>query len=241
MGRDTTGAMRAMAVMPATLDMSNLGTKTQIAAQKQAIFNQLLKQGSTQLLNFGKNTQWAGRQLMVGFTVPLMAFGSSAVKAFTDVETAVIKFRKVYGDLGTTQQQTDAALGQIKDLANAYTQYGVAVKDTIGLAADAAAAGYQNQDLIAQTTAATKLSVLGQIDNQQALKTTISLQSAFNINSKELAGTIDFLNAVENQTVVSLDDITTAIPIASPVIKQLGGSVKDLAFFLTAKIGRAHV
>jgi TP901 family phage tail tape measure protein len=234
MGRDTTGAMRAMAVMPANLDMSNQSTKLQIAAQKQAIFNQLLKQGSTQLLNFGKNTQWAGRQLMVGFTVPLMAFGSSAVRAFQDIETAVIKFRKVYGDLGTTQQQTDAALNQIKDLAQAYTQYGVAVKDTIGLASDAAAAGYQNADLIAQTTSATKLSVLGQIDNQQALKTTISLQSAFNISAKELSGTIDFLNAVENQTVVSLDDLTAAIPIASPVMKQLGGTVKDLAFFLTA-------
>ena len=234
MGRDTTGAMRAMSVMPATLDMSSIATKTQIAAQKQAIFNQLLKQGSTQLLNFGKNTQWAGRQLMVGFTVPLIAFGSAATKAFTDIETASIKFKKVYGDLGTTQSETASALAQIRALADGYTQYGVAVKDTIALAADAAAAGYKNADLIAQTTAATKLSVLGQIDSQQSLKTTISLQSAFGISAEKLTGTIDFLNAVENQTVVSLDDITTAIPLVSPVIKQLGGSVQDLTYFLTA-------
>lgn len=234
MGRDTTGAMRAMSVMPATLDMSNIATKTQIAAQKQAIFNQLLKQGSTQLLNFGKNTQWAGRQLMVGFTVPLIAFGSAATKAFTDIETASIKFKKVYGDLGTTQAETTAVLAQIRALADGYTQYGVAVKDTISLAADAAAAGYQNANLVAQTTAATKLSVLGQIDSQQSLKTTISLQSAFGISAEKLTGTIDFLNAVENQTVLSLDDITTAIPLVSPVIKQLGGNVQDLTFFLTA-------
>jgi TP901 family phage tail tape measure protein len=234
MGRDTTGAMRAMSVMPATLDMSSIATKTQIAAQKQAIFNQLLKQGSTQLLNFGKNTQWAGRQLMVGFTVPLIAFGSAATKAFTDIETASIKFKKVYGDLGTTQAETASALAQIRALADGYTQYGVAVKDTIALAADAAAAGYKNADLIAQTTSATKLSVLGQIDSQQSLKTTISLQSAFGISAEKLTGTIDFLNAVENQTVVSLDDITTAIPLVSPVIKQLGGSVQDLTYFLTA-------
>jgi TP901 family phage tail tape measure protein len=43
-----------------------------------------------------------------------------------------------------------------------------------------------------------------------------------------------FLNAVENQTVVSLDDITTAIPKVAPVIQQLGGDVKDLAFFMAA-------
>lgn len=234
MGRDTTGAMRAMAIMPATLDMNSLATRTQIAAQKQAIFNQLLKQGSTQLLNFGKNTQWAGRQLMVGFTVPLIAFGSAATRAFTDIESAAIKFKKVYGDLGTSQQETDAVLTEIRSIADAYTKYGVAVKDTIALSADAAAAGYKNKDLIAQTTSATKLSVLGQIDSQQALQTTISLQSAFRISADQLATTIDFLNSVENQTVLSLDDITTAIPKVAPIIQQLGGDVKDLAFFMTS-------
>jgi TP901 family phage tail tape measure protein len=54
------------------------------------------------------------------------------------------------------------------------------------------------------------------------------------MSSDQLASSIDFLNAVENQTVVSLDDITTAIPKVAPVIQQLGGDVKDLAFFMAA-------
>jgi len=62
MGRDASGAMKAMAITPRTLDMNDYATKTALAAQKQALFNQLVKQGSTNLLNFGKNTQWAGRQ-----------------------------------------------------------------------------------------------------------------------------------------------------------------------------------
>ena len=234
LGRDANGAMKAIAVRPLVLDMDNLSTKTQIAAQKQALFNQLLKQGSTNLLNFGKNTQWAGRQLMVGFTLPLMAFGAAASKSFQQLETEVIKFKKVYGDLGTTTQETDKALKGIRDLADGYTKYGVEVSKTVGLASQAAAAGFKNADLIAQTDAATKLAILGQIDQQQALETTISLQNAFKISSTDLASTIDFLNAVENQTVTSLDDITTAIPKVAPVIQSLGGDVKDLAFFLTA-------
>jgi TP901 family phage tail tape measure protein len=234
LGRDANGAMKAIAVRPLALDMDSLATKTQIAAQKQAIFNQVLKQGSTQLLNFGKNTQWAGRQLMVGFTLPLAAFGATASKAFKDLETEVIKFKKVYGDLGTDKAQTDQALKNIKALADGYTKYGVEVSKTVGLASQAAAAGFQGADLMAQTEAATKLAILGQIEQQQALETTISLQNAFKISSTELASTIDFLNAVENQTVTSLDDITTAIPKVAPVIQSLGGDVKDLAFFLTA-------
>jgi len=234
MGRDATGAMKAIAIRPLTLDMNNLSTQTQIAAQKQAIFNQLIKQGSTSLLNFGKNTQWAGRQLMVGFTLPLAAFGQAAAKSFKTLETEVIRFRKVYGDLGTNQVETEAALKNIRALADGYTKYGVEVSKTVGLASQAAAAGFKNADLIAQTDAATKLAILGQIEQQQALETTISLQNAFKISSTELATTIDFLNAVENQTVTSLDDITTAIPKVAPVIQSLGGDVKDLAFFLTA-------
>jgi len=234
MGRDASGAMKAIAVRPLVLDMESLATQTQIAAQKQALFNQLMRQGSTQLLNFGKNTQWAGRQLMVGFTLPLAAFGAAASKAFKDLETEVIKFRKVYGDLGTDSKETEKALEGIRALADGYTKYGVEVAKTVGVASAAAAAGFKNADLIAQTDAATKLAILGQIDQQQALETTISLQNAFKISSTELATTIDFLNAVENQTVTSLDDITTAIPKVAPVIQSLGGDVKDLAFFLTA-------
>jgi len=234
LGRDASGAMKAVAVRPLTLDMDNLGTKTAIAAQKQQIMNQLLRQGSTNLLNFGKNTQWAGRQLMVGFTLPLAIFGGIAAKTFMKLEQQVIDFKKVYGDLFTTGAESDKALNDVRDLADEFTKYGIAVSDTIGIAAEAAAAGFSGQDLINQTSAAIKISVLGQLDQQKALETTISLQNAFKLSNEDLADSINFLNAVENQTVISLDDITTAIPKVAPVIQALGGDVKDLAFFLAA-------
>jgi TP901 family phage tail tape measure protein len=234
LGRDASGAMKAIAVRPLSLDMTDLGTRTQIAAQKQAIFNQLLKQGSTNLLNFGKNTQWAGRQLMVGFTLPLIAVGSAAAKTFMDMETQAIRFKKVYGDLFTPTGESQQALKDIQELGKEFTKYGIAVSTTVGLAAEAAAAGFKGVDLTRQTTAATKLSILGQVESQKALETTISLQNAFSMSSENLAESIDFLNAVENQTVLSLDDISTAIPKAAPIIQQLGGDVKDLAFLMTA-------
>ena len=234
MGRDANGAMRAISVRPLSLDMNDLATKTMIASEKQALLNQLLKQGSTNLLNFGKNTQWAGRQLMVGFTIPLMAVGSAAAKTFMDMETQAIRFKKVYGDLFTPQGESKQALEDIKDLGKEFTKYGIAVSSTVGLAAEAAAAGFKGLDLQRQTTAATKLSILGQVESQKALETTIALQNAFSMSSENLAESIDFLNAVENQTVLSLDDMSTAIPKAAPVVQQLGGDVKDLAFLMTA-------
>jgi TP901 family phage tail tape measure protein len=123
---------------------------------------------------------------------------------------------------------------QIKTLATEFTKYGLAVDKTMALAADAAAMGKQGADLMAQVNEASRLSVLGGVDQQQALETTTSLTNAFGIATKNLAKEINFLNGVENQTVTSIEDLTEAIPTAAPVVQQLGGNVQDLAFFLTA-------
>ena len=234
MGRDANGAIKAMAITPQTLNMNDYATKTAMAAQKQALFNQVVRQGSTSLLNFGKNTQWAGRQLMVGFTIPLAYFGTTASKVFMDLEAQAIKFKRVYGDMFTTADETNKALADVQALAEGFTKYGVAVSKTMEMAASAAAMGKTGADLTAQVSEATRLSVLGGVEQAQALETTISLTNAFGIASEDLAKKINFLNSVENQTVVSIEDLTIAIPKAGPVVQQLGGNVEDLAFFLTA-------
>jgi TP901 family phage tail tape measure protein len=234
MGRDANGAMRAIAVRPLALDMENLATKTQIAAQRQALLNQLLKQGSTNLLNFGKNTQWAGRQLMVGFTVPLVMLGSVAAKTFMDMEKQAVRFKRVYGEMFTTTEQTNKALEEIKSLAAEFTRYGIAVSKTMELAADIAATGKMGAELNAQVAETTRLAILGGVEQAEALQATISLTDAFGVAAEDLAEKIDFLNAVENQTITSIEDLTIAIPKAGPVVQQLGGDVEDLTFFLTA-------
>jgi TP901 family phage tail tape measure protein len=234
LGRDAQGAMNAMKFNPKALNYGNVTTQLMAATQRQQIFNKLVDDGSTKLLNFGKNTQWAGRQLMVGFTIPLMLFGSQAIKTFKEIETQVIRFKKVYGDIFTDQGSTAAALKNIRDLGDEYTKYGLKVSDTIKMAADAAAAGFSGKGLEALVEQTNKLAVLGGVTQEKALETTIALRNAFQIDSGAMAGTIDFLNAVENQTVVALDDLTEAIPKVAPVIQQLGGDVKDLAYFMAA-------
>lgn len=229
-GAAANGFREAVAIRP----LQAFNSETAISAQKLAIHRAMLSQSTTSMINFGKNTQWAGRQLMVGFTVPLTIFAATAGKVFREIETEAINFRKVYGDAFTPPEEMEANLEAVKGLAKEYTKYGIAVKDTIGLAAQAAAAGSQGADLIDATTEATRLATLGQMDQSQALETTIALQTAFGLKSKDLTKTINFLNMVENQTVVTLQDLAEAIPRVAPVIKGLGGSVEDMAAMLAA-------
>ena len=229
-GGAANGFREALAIRPITA----FNSATAVSAQRLAIQRAMLMQATTSMINFGKNTQWAGRQLMVGFTIPLTIFAGMSGKAFREIEKEAVNFKKVYGDAFTPPAEMEQNLKAVQDLAREYTKYGIAVKDTINLAAQAAATGAQNADLIDATRESTRLATLGQMDQNKALETTIALQTAFNISGQDLSKTINFLNMVENQTVVTLQDLAEAIPRVAPVIKGLGGTVEDMAVFLAA-------
>ena len=230
----TAGASRGMQDALAIKPLAAFNNQAAIASQRTQILGQMFRQGTTQLVNFGKNVQWAGRQLMVGFTIPLSIFATTAGRTFMDLEKQAVAFKKVYGDIFTTPAELNQNLDAVKELSKEFTKYGIAAKDTLSLAAQAAAAGRRGSDLTDAVTQSTRLATLGQMDQNEALETTIALQSAFRLSGEELSDTINFLNMVENQTVVSLQDLAQAIPRVAPVIQGLGGDVKDMALFLAA-------
>ena len=234
LGRNAQGLMQFNVHVPRGLD--EVKNKAAIARQELQIMNKVLQDGAGQLINWGKNTQWAGRQLTVGLTVPLAAFGAQAAKAFREADQELVRLTKVYGDVAGTSA---AELGKVRrDVTETAKQIsaamGVSFKETIGLAADIAATGKTGNELLGSIQETTRLSVLGEVDRQEAMKATLAIQSAFKQNTEELSESINFLNAVENQTSTTLNDLVEAIPKAGPVIQGLGGSVQDLALYLTA-------
>jgi len=234
MGKNAQGLMQYSVHIPQGLDA--IKNKTALAKQELQIMNKVIQDGGVQMINWGKNTQWAGRQLTVGLTVPLAAFGKAAADAFRAADAELVRLTKVYGGVAATSA---ADLSKIrnevsataKDIAKAY---GVSFKDTITLAADIAATGKQGNELLASVKETSRLAVLGEVDRQDAMKATLAIQNTFKQNTDQLSESINFLNAVENQTSTSLADLIEAIPKAGPVIQGMGGNVKDLALYLTA-------
>ena len=217
--------------------INKVAKATEIAAAKQNIFNLAVREGSNQLINFGKNTQWAGRQLTVGLSMPVMLFGSQAMKVFQDVNTELVRMQKVYGTGLTAPSQ--AALDTIKKQVVGLSQelsrsMGISAKDTAAMAADLAATGKTGNDLLVATREAMRLTKLGEMDTQSAMQTTISLQNVYKLNTNQLSDAINFLNAVENQTSTSLQDLAAGIPRVGPIVQQLGGSFKDTAVMMVA-------
>jgi TP901 family phage tail tape measure protein len=234
LGKNSEGLMQYNVHIPTGLD--KVKNRTALARQELQIMNRVIQEGANSLINWGKNTQWAGRQLTVGLTIPLAAFGKASADAFRTADQELTRLTKVYGGLTA---KSSLELAKIRADVSATASelakgYGASFKETLGLAADIAATGKEGDELLGSIKETTRLAVLGEVDRQDAMKATLAIQSAFKQNTGELAESINFLNAVENQTSTTLADLVEAIPKAGPVIKGLGGSVQDLALYLTA-------
>jgi TP901 family phage tail tape measure protein len=234
LGKNAEGLMQYNVHIPAGLD--KVKSKTALARQELQIMNRVVQEGANSLINWGKNTQWAGRQLTVGLTVPLAAFGAASAKAFREADQELTRLTKVYGGLAATSAKDLAKVRQdVTETASELSKaYGSSFKETLALGADIAATGKQGNELLGSIRETTRLAVLGEVDRADAMKATLAIQSAFKSNTDELAESINFLNAVENQTSTTLNDLVEAIPKAGPIVKGLGGDVQDLALYLTA-------
>lgn len=203
---------------------------------EMGLVSQAIHSASENTVKWGKNTQWAGRQLMVGFTVPLGIAAAATGKLAYDMDKAITQVVKVYGDASsgfqaTTESIRTAAMTTAKAAASIFGQ---SAEDTLGIMAQLAASGKSGIELQQATIATTRAAVLGELDWQDAVKATISMQEVYQAGQQELADNWNYINAMENQTVLSAQDFVTAIPKVAGVMNELGGTLKDTGALLTA-------
>jgi TP901 family phage tail tape measure protein len=209
----------------------------ELVTMKAALMQKAIEGGSTALINFGKNTQWAGRQLTVGLTMPMVMFGAAAVKSFKDTNTELTRLQRLYGEGLTppSQAQLDQISSQVLNLGTQVAQdMGIAQSETVKVAANFAAMGRQGKDLLDTTYQTQRLSKLGAVDATAATNTIVSLQNVYKVSTNDLANAVNFLSDIQKQTTMTLGDMTEAIPRVGPIMQQLGGTYKDTAVMLVA-------
>lgn len=201
-----------------------------------------LRSAGNSMINFGKNTQWAGRQLMVGFTYPVTIFAGLAGTMAYQVDKQMTRIEKVYDAAATNmidkEQELLSLRTQSMDLARrAAEEYGVAATETLGVEAELAAAGLTGSRLVGGTQEVVRIGTLGELDFDKATQMAITLQTAFRDTIKDtndLSNAFNYLNALENSTSLSLQDMTDAIPRAAAGFAQLGGTVEEMGVLMTA-------
>jgi TP901 family phage tail tape measure protein len=219
------------------VDLSDSATRTKVFTEALVAQNATLKQGATQVINWGKNMQWSGRQLTAGLTMPITMASAAIAKLYYDVDKNLTNMAKVYG-VGV-KQASDAQIstirGQVMGLAKDLgKQLGISASEVTDTAAQLAAAGLEGKQLLESTAQASRMVVLGETDKQEAIKATIALQTAYKLNTDGLTEAVNFFNAAQAATSTSMADLIEAVPRVGPVIRGLGGSYKDMVAIMTA-------
>ena len=226
-------------------DTQGIANATRVATIQQLAYNKAMIDASTRMLNFGKNVQWAGRQLTVGLTMPIAAAGAALGDMYYQFDKNIQMLERVYGmggaagqayskALPTPQQLTDIR-NKIMDVSKAMAEtYGQSAKVTAEVAVGLAQAGYMGDQLVNLTKTATQAIVLGQTDQQSAIKATISLQTAYKLSIGETADAMNFFAAAHAATSTTMADLINAIPRVGPVVANLGGTYKDTVALLAA-------
>lgn len=226
-----TGKFSVDALIP-----QNLPRDLKTVRAELGLLSNILNVASDNMVKWGKNTQWAGRQLMVGFTVPMGIAAAATGKMAYDLDKALTQVVKVYGDATSEMQEASSSV-RATALATAESAariYGQSADTTLKIMADLAASGKSGNELQQATMQTTRAAILGELDWQDAVKATISMQEVYQAGQKEIGDNWNYINAMENQTVLSAQDFVTAIPRVAGVMNELGASLKDTGSLLTA-------
>ena len=197
------------------------------------MFRYQLKSASSELVNWGKNTQWAGRQLMAGITMPVAAFGAAAGYMAYQVDKQLTRIQKVYDTTAdanskaiSEQMAAEKELMVLRETAmetatSAARAYGSSVTDTLEVQAELAATGQRGAKLQASTNEIMRISMLGEIDHATTTKSLIALQATLGATTQETAAAFNYMNAIENATSLATADFAEAIPRALNPMKEM--------------------
>lgn len=229
--KDSSGRITADLIMPQE-GLSRL----QNARVTLGVINQTIGSAADNMVKWGKNTQWAGRQLTVGFSVPLGIAAAATGKLAFEMDKGLTQITKVYGDANSAVQDSVESIRTAAEntATNMAALYGQSAKDTLEIEAQFAAAGKTGVELQQAAAAATKARTLNEIDLQTAIDASINMQTVYGYSAEQLGQKWDYINAVANQTILSAEDFAVAIPKVSGVMKELGGSLEDVGVLMTA-------
>lgn len=213
MGDSTRGFERGVLMMD---DFRNASIR---GMDRMRLFGSAMRGLSTHIIDFGKNMQWAGRQITVGFSVPFGIAAGLAARQFMKLEDQIIRFEKVFNEnLGTPLEQASTRVQRLAETLT--TEMGRAAEETLEVAATFAQMG-KNIDQVEELTRETmRLSTLGEIPVNTSTDLLRGIQAVYGATNEELVQTVDLLNAIENNTSLTTAAMADSLPQVLPIFEQ---------------------
>jgi TP901 family phage tail tape measure protein len=210
--------------------------------------NNFLHQGGASMVKWGKNMQWAGRQITVGLTVPLALLGRQAVKVAEDFDremTRVIKVTELVSDRmmrdpnsvfsegvlsGQANKEMDVIRDRVWRLADEMAAgFGVMAQQTGSAMGELAQMGFRGAGLEEITRASLRLAQVSGTEIPDAIQLSRVMVQGFGVAIDDLNEQYARMNIIENNTALSIQEMATALPIVASVSRALGMTAQETA------------
>jgi TP901 family phage tail tape measure protein len=248
-------ASRAMTAQSTrtTASVNKLTGATTRAAAATGHLNRAMSMSN--VTKFGKNIQWTGRQIEFNFTLPLVIATAYITKMALEQEAAGVRIAKVYGDqtaavnywkragmsANAANAKATAVFNQeLEALADTWTalsnRFGIARTEVQNIAADWAAAGASGVQLAKVTNATMQAMILGEFGAAEATKALLAIQGQYGADAVGLMQILKALNAVENATGATMNDLIVAFSKAAGAARTAGVTYRQLAAMTAALV-----
>lgn len=229
--RDAMGDIEGEMIIPQKA-MTNISQ----ARMQMSVLAHATRSAAQNLVNFGKNVQWAGRQLTVGLTLPLSILGFTTQNMARQVDEQLVRLQKVYE---TTTDNAEAELNKLKDTTietsrTMAEEFGIAQTETLQTAADFAVLGYQGEQLQDQVREASRLQMLAAVEQKDAIDLTRSTQAVWRLETEELTDTFNKFNLIENQTALQVTELASSLPEVAGTFRTLNVSAEEGAAMMAS-------
>jgi len=220
--------------------MTQISRGMETASLRTRMFRTDLRALSLRMQGAMKNFQWLGRQMMVGLSIPLAAFGALAISSFRKVEEEQVRLKKVFFEVGTSvEDQARIFDTQLAPAIDRISQnMGQSRVITTALMADWAQFGTRSKNELRELTEITsRFALLGDIDIDVATPYVRSIFATF--GEGDLQKTVHLLeemNAIENATALSTADLAESLPEIASVAQNLNMPLSQVAAQLASMV-----
>ena len=219
------------------LELEIKALRAQLGQTSTAAANMIPGSAFTNISKWGSQLQWAGRQLMFNFTLPIVTAGAAVTKWALDLEKGMVRLRKVYGDAASGTQLLKRDIEGLTTAMELLSEhYAVQQSQVAEIAGDWAAAGATAGALASGVEATLKTMVLGEMEAAEATEALIAIQAQYGADTEGLIKIVNQLNATENATGITFSGLVVGMSRAAGAARTAGVDVDQLAAMLAALV-----
>ena len=183
--------------------------------------------GESMVTAIGDKMSNAGATLTKAVTLPLMAAGAAAIKAFTEVDQGLDTIVIKTGASGEALDEMQEIMENIaSDVPASFADIGSAVGEVN------TRFGSTGQDLEDLAAAFVKFSKLNGTDVSDSVDNVSKVMAAFGMTAEDAADYLDALNTVGQKTGVNVSSLSKQVYANAAQFKEMGLSAYDAAAFL---------